>query len=133
MDGSKRVLIVEDDPLLSIVEEKLVTKLGYDVVGKTASGEEMLDNFNKFDPEILIMDMQLSGSLNGIQAVQKLRNRHIDIPVIFLSGDDNPKIVNQAREVDFIDFLLKPVTAFTLSEPLKKAADKLQSKAQYAA
>ncbi|MEX0844666.1 MAG: response regulator [Balneolaceae bacterium] len=133
MNTSKRVMIVEDDPLLSIVEEKLITKLGYDVVGKAASGEDMLDNFNKFKPEILVMDMQLSGLLNGIQSVRKLRESQIDIPVIFLSGDNDPKVVNQAKEVNFIDFLLKPVTAFTLSEPLEKAANQLTAKAQYAA
>lgn len=126
-------MIVEDDPLLSIVEEKLITKLGYEVVGKSTSGEKVLDIFEDISPDILIMDIQLSGELDGIQTVKKLRENHIDVPVIFLSGDDQSKVMNKAREVECVDFLLKPVTAFTLSAPLKKAASKSTSKAQYAA
>lgn len=133
MDTLKRVMIVEDDPLLSIVEEKLITKLGYEVVGKSTSGEMVLDIFDDVSPDILIMDIQLSGELNGIQTVKKLRENHIDVPVIFLSGDDQSSVLNKAREVDCVDFLLKPVTAFTLSAPLKKAASKSTSKAQFAA
>lgn len=133
MEALRKVMIVEDDPLLSIVEEKLITKLGFQVVGKAASGESFLDSFEKVNPDILVVDIQLSGDLNGIQTIQKLRENQIDIPVIFLSGDNNQNIVSKAKELDCIDFLLKPVTAFTLSAPLEKAAEKTTSKAQYAA
>lgn len=128
-----KVMIVEDDPLLSIVEEKLVTKLGYQVVGKARSGEEALSRIDEFNPEILLMDVQLSGTLDGIQTVRKLRNNHFDVPVIFLSGDNSDGILRQAEDTNFVDFLLKPVTKSDLSSSLNKAQESLVAKSQYAA
>lgn len=126
-------MIVEDDPLLSIVEEKLVTKLGYEVVGTASSGEEALCVFTDFKPSILLMDIQLSGDLDGIETVRRLRSDNADIPVIFLSGDDSPMVLNQAKDVEYIDFLLKPVTKSDLSNSLSKAENKINSGSQYAA
>ncbi|MCP9291462.1 response regulator [Gracilimonas sediminicola] len=126
-------MIVEDDPLLSIVEEKLVTKLGYEVVGTARSGEEVLGIIADINPSILLMDIQLSGDLDGIETAKQLRSDQIDIPVIFLSGDDSPMVLNQAKDIDYIDFLLKPVTKSDLSNSLGKAENKINSKSQYAA
>lgn len=121
MGTSKKVMIVEDDPLLSIVEEKMVEKLGYTVIGKAKSGEEALAKFKELNPEILIVDIQLEGKLDGIQTVAKLKQLCPDIPVIFLSGDNSASMLEYAEQVDYIDFLLKPVSANELSVPLEKA------------
>ncbi|MAL18245.1 MAG: response regulator [Balneola sp.] len=128
-----RVMIIEDDPLLSIVEEKLVIKLGYEVVGKAKSGEEALQKVKEYNPSILLMDIQLSGELSGIETARELRMQKFDAPVIFLSGDDSSFIVNQAKDIEFIDFLLKPVSKDDLSISLQKAEHRLDSENQFAA
>ncbi|MBD3617329.1 MAG: response regulator [Gracilimonas sp.] len=128
-----KVMIVEDDPLLSIVEEKMVIKLGYNVVGKAKSGEEALANIQDIDPEILIIDIQLAGTLDGIQTVKKLREKHLDIPVIFLSGDKSNAVLQDTKGINYIDFLLKPVTPKELSVPLKTAAEQIAMLSQSAA
>ncbi|MEX0722978.1 MAG: response regulator [Gracilimonas sp.] len=133
MGHSKKVMIVEDDPLLSIVEQKMVEKLGYIVVGKATSGEETLNMYRELNPEVLIIDIQLSGSLNGIETVERIRKADPDLPVIFLSGDRSSEVLNSARKVDCIDFLLKPVSSNELSGPLKKAIAKNELVSQNAA
>jgi YesN/AraC family two-component response regulator len=133
MGHSKRVMIVEDDPLLSIVEQKMVEKLGYIVIGKAISGEEALSKFRELDPEILIIDIQLAGNLNGIETVERLKKVHPDLSVIFLSGDRSSEILNRARKIDYIDFLLKPVSSIELSKPLKKATEQNELVSQNAA
>lgn len=133
MGPSKRVMIVEDDPLLSIVEEKMITKLGYNVVGKAKSGEEALARFKDLNPEILVIDIQLAGNLNGIQTVEKLREMYSDIPVIFLSGDKSSSVLKKAENVNCVDFLLKPVSSNELSGPLQKAVEMNEMLSQNAA
>lgn len=128
-----KVMIVEDDPLLSILEEKLVTRLGYEVVGKAVSGEDALLSIEKVNPEILLIDVQLSGALDGIQTVKKLREKKIDLPVIFLSGDNSSRFDHSVKETNYIDFLLKPVSMNELSIPLKRASEKIESRSQNAA
>ncbi|WP_169332211.1 response regulator [Gracilimonas tropica] len=126
-------MIVEDDPLLSIVEEKLVSMLGYEVKGKARSGEETIDRIFDIDPSILIMDVQLSGELNGIETIQNLRDKQINIPVIFLSGDDSASIKQKAEDLNCVDFLLKPVTKNMLSNSLSKAVAAAELKSSFAA
>lgn len=133
MGPPKRVMIVEDDPLLSIVEEKMIEKLGYQVVGKARSGEETLAKFEDLNPEILVIDIQLAGKLNGIQTVEKLRELYSNFPVIFLSGDRSSSILKKAEKVNYIDFLLKPVSSHELSGPLQKAIEMNEMLAQNAA
>ena len=132
MGSFKKVMIVEDDPLLSVVEQKMVERLGYDVIGKAVSGEETLEKIQELNPEILLIDVQLAGQLNGIQTVKKIRERFMDLPVIFLSGDRSPSVLKNAQTTEYVDFLLKPVTVQELSIPLNKASE-MVSVAQNAA
>ncbi|WP_185957310.1 response regulator [Gracilimonas mengyeensis] len=130
---AKKIMLVEDDPLLAIVEEKLITKLGYKVVGKAQSGEEALRIISEIDPDIVIMDVQLAGDLDGIETTLQLHEKHQELPVIFLSGDDNAHVLHRAKQAGCIDFLLKPVSLGALSEPLEKAVKTLSSQTNFAA
>ena len=133
MLNQRKVMIVEDDPLLSVVEEKLVTSLGFEVVGKARSGEDALEQIHDMNPCILLMDIQLAGALDGIETAKKLRDQNVDVPVIFLSGDNSDAVKNQAEDLNYIDFLLKPVSKAALSDSLKKAKLTLSTESQYAA
>ena len=119
----KKVMIVEDDPLLAVVEQKMVERLGYEVIGKAASGEEALKKIQELNPEILLIDVQLAGQLNGIQTVKMIRENYKDIPVIFLSGDRSPSVLKDAQSTDYVEFLLKPITVQELSIPLNQASE----------
>ncbi|MEX0608840.1 MAG: response regulator [Balneolaceae bacterium] len=133
MRSYKTVMIVEDDALLAIIGEKLITKLGYKVVGKAVSGEEALLKIDECHPDILVMDIQLSGTLNGIETVEKLRERHNEIPVIFLSGNSESALKKKAKEVNCVDYLIKPINADGLIAPLRKAAKEVASPSYHAA
>lgn len=117
-----RVLIVEDDMLLSLVEEKLLTKLGYSIVGKAVSGEEAIRKIEKFNPDIVMMDISLKGSDDGIDTMKKVR-KFSSVPVIYLSGSADKHSVERAKKTDFVDFLIKPVSEHELKGPLVKAMD----------
>ena len=123
MGPRKKVMIVEDDPLLAVVEQKMVERLGYEVIGKAASGEEALKKIQDLNPEILLIDVQLAGQLNGIQTVKMIREKYMDIPVIFLSGDRSPSVLKDAQGTDYVEFLLKPITVQELSIPLNQASE----------
>lgn len=131
--NAKKVMIVEDNALLAVVEERLVKKLGFEVVGKAISGEETIQKFNSLNPEILLMDIQLSGTLDGIETAKRIKETRSDVQVIFLSGNRNDELLERAKEVNYIDYLLKPVSANGLLEPLQKAAKYASSASQPAA
>jgi len=114
-------LIVEDDAFLSFIEETIVSRLGYEVVGTATSGEEALKQAEKLNPDILLVDVQLDGEMDGIQTVMKLRERQFNNPVIFISGTSENSIIENAKKISYTDYLVKPIDLSMLEGPLKKA------------
>ena len=124
MDKSEngRVLIVEDDMLLSMVEERLITKLGYDVVGKVTNGSEAIEKAGELNPDVIVMDISLKGEMDGIETVGKIRQSS-DVPVIYLSGSGDRYSYERAKKTGFTEFLKKPITTNDLKEPLHTAIE----------
>jgi CheY-like chemotaxis protein len=121
-----RVLIVEDDMLLSMVEERIIEKLGYEVVGKLVYGEEAVDKVDELNTDVIVMDISLKGDMDGIEAMEKIREKS-DIPVIYLSGSTDRYHYERARKTNFIAYLKKPVTSSDLKDPLENAVEELSA------
>lgn len=122
-DRKGKVLIVEDDMLLSMVEERLIKKLGYDVVGKVAQGSEAVDKARELNPDIIVMDISLKGEMDGIETMERIRKKS-SVPVIYLSGSGDRYSYERAKKTGFADYLTKPVTSGDLKEPLYAAMHK---------
>ncbi len=126
MEDKRKVLIVEDDKLLALVEERLVERLGFEVVGTAVTGEQAIAMVKDSKPDIILMDISLKGDMDGIEAVEKIRES-ASTPVIYLSGNSDKFNFERAKKTDFVDYLVKPVTADDLIGPLKKAVTVLTS------
>jgi len=119
--SSQQVMIVEDDLLLLMVEERLVNNLGYNVVAKASEGQHALRLFREVNPELLIVDINLKGELTGIDIVEQLKKEGSEVPVIFLSGEQDVHLIEKAKSLGIVDYLLKPITAAGLKKSLNKA------------
>lgn len=117
------VLIVEDDMLLSMVEERLVQNLGYQVVGKAETGKDAVGKASELNPDIIIMDISLKGDLDGIETMQEIR-KDSNVPVIYLSGSKDRYYYERAKKTNFTDYLTKPITSGDLKGPLSNALNK---------
>lgn len=117
--ASKKVLIVEDDMLLSLVEERLVQKMGYTVIAKVVSGKEAIEKVTELEPDLVLMDIILKGDMDGIEAMQEIR-KNSDVPVIYLSGNSDRFNYERARKTGFADYLVKPITKNDLQKPLQR-------------
>lgn len=118
--GTPRILIVEDDRLLSFVEERLVSKLGYELAGKAADGGEAVQKAREEEPDLIIMDIRLDGSMDGIQAMKKIRE-FSKVPVIFLTGNNDDDTRERIKEIsNCVNYFVKPINAADLRKPLKK-------------
>ncbi len=114
------VFIVEDDMLLSLVEERLLMKLGYNVIGKAVSGEDAVPKIKSAKPDAILMDISLSGEMDGIDTMTEIRN-FSSVPVIYLSGNSDQLNLERAKKTQYVDYLVKPITEHDLVDPLKKA------------
>ena len=80
-----RVLVVEDEAIVQMDLQSRLKRLGYSVVGLAAEGEEAVAKAAELKPDVILMDVQLKGSIDGIEAAQRIRAQ-LDVPVIFVTA-----------------------------------------------
>ncbi len=113
---AKKILIAEDNLLLSEVHTCLLEKMGYIVLDQQSSAEETIEAAKELEPDVVLMDIKLSGNMNGIKAAEK-----IDVSVIYLSGSVSKQVKEKALATDCCDYLVKPVQGKDLENAIQKA------------
>lgn len=116
----KKVLIVEDDMIISMVLERMILKLGYKVVGKVITGQKAIESTFELDPDLILMDIQLKDNIDGITAMQKVRTKSC-VPVIYITGNSDQYNLSRAKETNFVDYLVKPIQMNHLKKSISKA------------
>ena len=106
--GKVKILIVEDDSMLCTVFEMFLEELEYDQCGTVASGEEALVIFETKKPDLVLMDIHLDGKMDGIEVAKEILVKY-NIPVIYISGDNDVATVQRAVLPNTYGFLTKPV------------------------
>ena len=88
MNETVRILIVEDDMIIGANLSLQLVNLGYEVTGIETRGEEAIAHAMANTPDIILMDINLKGALNGIETVAAIQNIK-DIPIIFLTANSD--------------------------------------------
>ena len=102
-----KILIAEDDALIAQTLQNRLTAVGYDVVGCVASGEEALIETQRQHPDLVLMDMGLSGAMDGIATAHELRHRY-NIPTVYLTSKGDPETLARAKPTRPLGYLVKP-------------------------
>lgn len=119
--NKKKVLIVEDEMIISLLIEKMVKNLGHEVLNKVSTGEEAVSCALKDNPDLILMDIRLDGELTGIEAVSQI-HRNKNIPVIYISGNTDVLSNGKLKDSNYLTFLAKPVTISELSDSFSLAS-----------
>jgi PAS domain S-box-containing protein len=114
------ILIVEDEYILALDLKKQLQDLGYLVVAYVASGEEALAEVEAKKPEMVLMDIKIKGSIDGIETAKIIENRH-DIPIVYLSAFSNDEYLKRAKITKPFGYLLKPVNKRELAATIEMA------------
>jgi FixJ family two-component response regulator len=123
------VLIVEDDASLRQATERLFRAAGYATVA-FASAEALLDARRGEPAACLVIDIFLPG-LSGFELQAQLAAAGSDVPVIFISGHDEPHVREQAEQAGAFAYLPKPWVGATLLGMVARAvADRLSQGAE---
>ncbi len=114
------VLIVEDDGILAMNLQNMLEFMDYKVAGPLASGEEAIAFVPKYPVDLVLMDIDLSGTMNGIAAAETI-SLTTDIPVVFLTGFSHDPLLAQAKVAAPYGYLIKPVSERELAATLEMA------------
>lgn len=117
---NKKVLIVEDDMIISMVLERMIKKIGHQIINKVITGQGAIDSALELNPDLILMDIQLKDDIDGITAMQKIRKKS-DVHVIYITGNSDQYNLSRAKETNFVDYLVKPIQMSHLKKSIKKA------------
>ncbi|GAB1433299.1 hypothetical protein MASR2M29_19240 [Spirochaetota bacterium] len=105
--SNETVLIVEDEKIIAIDLQRRLERLGYIVSGMAGEGYEAIDLSIKHSPDIILMDIMLSGPMDGIETAKAIKTAQ-DIPIIFLTAYTDEKNLERAKKVEPYGYILKP-------------------------
>lgn len=118
MPSKNKILIVEDDFVIAKNLEMMLKKMNYQVNKTVDSGEALLEVLQQEIPDLILLDINLAGALDGIETAQKLKET-FDIPFIFLSALSDKATLERAKITEPHAYLIKPVE----NEPLRNAIE----------
>jgi two-component system, response regulator PdtaR len=101
------ILVVEDDPNVSIVLTARLESLGYRVCATTETGPDAIRAVNQHHPDLVTMDILLKGNMNGIEAAAKIAEQS-DVPIIFMTCLSDQTIFEQAINTNPYGYIIKP-------------------------
>ncbi|MDR6553777.1 LytTR family DNA-binding domain-containing protein [Paenibacillus qinlingensis] len=127
MEHRFRVAIVEDNYWVGQLLESYCQQCGLQVIANVSDGEQFLREYDKLQPDILLMDIGLEGNLDGISVVQALRLSGYQMKVVMVSGTTNTEhILTAFHELDSVYFLSKPVILPKFQAAISKTIAEIQ-------
>jgi CheY-like chemotaxis protein len=103
----EKVLIVEDDEIIQKLIEYRLIALGYHVCAKADTGEDAVFCAMKTHPDVILMDINLKGTVDGIDAAKIIR-KSLPPSIIFLTGYCDDETLRRAKEVHPEGYIQKP-------------------------
>jgi len=122
--STKKILLVEDEGMIALDLRRILENFGYEVPYIASRGEEAVKETAKIRPDLVLMDITLKGTMNGIEAAKKILT--LNIPVVYLTGASDNKTLKKATEIPVYGFIVKPYIEQELITTIEIALNKHQ-------
>ena len=114
------ILVVEDEALIAANLAHTLSSLGYTVQKPVATGEDAIRSVTTQQPDLVLMDIELAGVMNGIDAAEKIR-AIAEIPIVYLTAYTDDLRLKQAQFTDPYGYLVKPAHSRELHATIEMA------------
>ena len=115
-----RIMIVEDESIVSKNIQSRLRKLGYKVPTVVSSGEDAIKSVAKVRPDLVLMDIVLKGKTDGIETATHIRENH-SIPVVYLTAYADENTIDRAKKTEPFGYVLKPFEIKVLQSAIEIA------------
>jgi diguanylate cyclase (GGDEF)-like protein/PAS domain S-box-containing protein len=102
-----RILVVEDESIVAADIQDRLESFGYEVPVTVTSGEKAVEQACALRPDLVLMDIQLKGRMDGVEAADQIRQR-FGIPVIYLTANADHPTVQRAKITEPFGYVIKP-------------------------
>ncbi len=114
------ILVVEDESIVSKDIQHSLKKIGYNIVGAASTGEKAIELALSEKPDLILMDIMLKGSMNGIEAADIIK-KEMSIPVIFLTAYADESTLAKAKITEPYGYILKPFKEIDIQTSVEMA------------
>ena len=105
-----KVLIVEDDPMVAMINEQYISKnKQFSVVGKCKDGKSALEFLEKQEADLVVLDVFMP-QMDGFETLRQIRKKQISVDVIMVTAANDRESLEEALHLGIIDYLVKPFT-----------------------
>jgi CheY-like chemotaxis protein len=118
--SQESILIVEDEAIVALALTAVLRDLGYTVLGSCVSGEKAVELAEQRRPQVVLMDINLRGAIDGIEAAERI-TAAFKTQMIFVTGQSDHATRKRADTVGHAGYLVKPYTPGQLEAALKLA------------
>ncbi len=102
-----RILIIEDELIISQDVTAMLTKMGYDVIGDAMDFDEAIAILERNIPDLILLDINLNGKRDGIDLAREI-NQRFHVPFIFTTSYSDPGTLERAKDTHPVNYLVKP-------------------------
>ena len=103
-----KVLIVEDDPMVAMINEQYIKRnKNFTVVGKCKDGRSAISFLEENEVDLVILDVYMP-LMNGFEALRSIRNKNIAVDVVMVTAANDRDSLEEALHLGIVDYLVKP-------------------------
>ncbi len=114
------ILVVEDEPIVSMQLQESLEAMGHVVPALIASGDDVLGAVLAHKPDLILMDIKLRSFIDGVDAANRLK-LVCDLPVIYITAYPSRGSQDRAEKTKPAGYLVKPINDRTLREHIDRA------------
>ena len=122
-EETRRVLIVEDNESIADTIKESLEYLGYEVSDSVTNGEDALKRIKADEPDMVLMDIEIPGELDGIQTAEELIAIS-NVPVVYLTGRSDNETLERAIKTAPYGYIIKPFKPDDLKIAIEIALNK---------
>ncbi len=122
----RRILIAEDDRIISWMLTVTLADMGYEVTATVSTGEAAILMAEETKPDLVLMDIVLEGQMDGIEAAGIIRSR-LNIPIIYTTAYADEETLKRAEVTNPSAYLSKPVMMHQLQSAIEKALSTVEA------
>ena len=123
MNGSPHILIVEDESIVAFNLQQRLSHMGYHVPDVAVSGLETLSLVAQCRPDLILMDIHIEGSMDGIDVAARIHESY-PVPVIYLTAYSEDSTLERARKTRPYGYLIKPFSERELHATIQMALER---------
>lgn len=120
-----QILIVEDEMIIAANISLQLSNLGYQITGIIPRGEEVIPHIEQNLPDIILMDINLKGDLDGIEIAYLIQKNH-NIPIIYLTANADDYTFNRAKQTNPYAFISKPFKKIDLQHAIELTINRIE-------